>query len=490
MCPSSLRAQAIWLVLVIVIPFASVTIADAVEDYQMHQENVRQEALQLARSVALDQEYYIESTRQLLLMLAQLPEVRTRDAGQCMLRFTQLHERNPLYAGFFAADPDATVFCPILSSSLQDTDKQERQLLLRAIRTGTFVLGDYIPGPSGDTAYLPCAYPLVESDGTVLGAVGAKLTLNWLHQRREGLSMVAGTSISIVDEQGTILAYSSEATTSLGWTMLATHVRQSLLQQETGVTLSSDGTGQTHFVGFTPVSKQIDRVYVVVSIPADAALAHIRAHLIWNLLLLVILAVLAVTVACVVSSRFFIEPLNGMVRVTRKLAAGDLAARTGMRYSYGEIGYLAQAVDQMAEALQNRDTEARHAKEQLHHHALHDALTGLPNRLLFLELLGHAMKRVQRVEGQLFAVLFLDLDDFKLINDSLGHPDGDMLLISTARRLERCLRTSDIVARLGGDEFAILLDEMDSPEDATALAERIQQVLALPYHIISMGKMW
>lgn len=127
-------------------------------------------------------------------------------------------------------------------------------------------------------------------------------------------------------------------------------------------------------------------------------------------------------------------------------------------------------------------TSRKRAEEQLAYGALHDALTGLPNRTLFMDRLSLALKRSRR-EKHLFAVLFLDLDRFKTINDSLGHAAGDELLVAVARRLESVLRPGDTVARLGGDEFAVMLDHLDAPEDAEWVAERIQQALRAPLTI-------
>jgi diguanylate cyclase (GGDEF)-like protein/PAS domain S-box-containing protein len=129
-------------------------------------------------------------------------------------------------------------------------------------------------------------------------------------------------------------------------------------------------------------------------------------------------------------------------------------------------------------------TDRREAEQQLQHDALHDALTGLPNRVLFLDRLDQAIRRAQRREPEsCAAVLFADLDRFKLVNDSLGHHVGDRLLIAVARRLESALRPGDTVARLGGDEFTILLDDVCDAREATVIAERVQQTLEEPFHL-------
>ena len=122
-------------------------------------------------------------------------------------------------------------------------------------------------------------------------------------------------------------------------------------------------------------------------------------------------------------------------------------------------------------------TDRKKVEEQLIHDSLHDALTGLPNRVLFLDRLDHALSLTKRHPDRKPAVLFLDIDRFKIINDSLGHMAGDQMLIATARRLDSCLRAEDTLARLGGDEFAILLDNTNDVSDTVRVAERIQRRL-------------
>ena len=124
-------------------------------------------------------------------------------------------------------------------------------------------------------------------------------------------------------------------------------------------------------------------------------------------------------------------------------------------------------------------TARKLAEAQLLHIALHDELTGLANRALFTDRLDRAIARTSQRAS--FAVLFLDLDRFKVINDSLGHLVGDQLLVATAERLKRCLRDSDTCARLGGDEFAILLEDIERPEEAIERVERIREELCAPF---------
>ena len=154
------------------------------------------------------------------------------------------------------------------------------------------------------------------------------------------------------------------------------------------------------------------------------------------------------------------------------------------------IRKLTDRLHQQAEELQKKHSVLQEemerritAEERLVHEALHDPLTILPNRRLFVNRLEHAIEWNKRHPDELFAVIYLDFDRFKVINDSLGHTVGDQLLIELARRLKSCVRTVDTVARMGGDEFAILLETVGSEEIVTRVIKRIQGSLAPPFAV-------
>jgi diguanylate cyclase (GGDEF)-like protein/PAS domain S-box-containing protein len=130
-------------------------------------------------------------------------------------------------------------------------------------------------------------------------------------------------------------------------------------------------------------------------------------------------------------------------------------------------------------------TARKTTEERLLHDAMHDILTGLPNRPYFLDQLKRSIERLKRHSDYWSAVLFIDLDRFKLVNESFGHVAGDQLLIEIARRLELSLRPEDTVARFGGDEFAILLDDIKSEDDAIRVADRVRETMNLPFYLQS-----
>ncbi|HVF56048.1 MAG TPA: EAL domain-containing protein [Pyrinomonadaceae bacterium] len=166
----------------------------------------------------------------------------------------------------------------------------------------------------------------------------------------------------------------------------------------------------------------------------------------------------------------------------------DIAERTAdsEKLNEGLEHRVTERTEQLAATnreLENEVAERKLVEAQLLHNAFHDGLTGLANRALFMDHLKLALGRAGRLEDYQFAVLFLDLDRFKVINDSLGHMAGDHLLVEIARRLETAMRPGDTVSRLGGDEFTILLDDLKDAGEAEAVAERLQRELAVTFRL-------
>jgi len=168
--------------------------------------------------------------------------------------------------------------------------------------------------------------------------------------------------------------------------------------------------------------------------------------------------------------RHVLRPIRALEQAADRLGDGELSHRVEVTRT-DELGALATAFNEMAADLER-------SRDALTHQALHDPLTGLGNRTLLADRVGHALAGARR-RGTAVALLLLDLDGFKTLNDSLGHPIGDRVLALTAARIRATLRAGDTAARLGGDEFAVLLEDVD-PERARAAAERIGDALSEP----------
>ncbi|MDJ0557428.1 MAG: EAL domain-containing protein [Microcoleaceae cyanobacterium MO_207.B10] len=188
------------------------------------------------------------------------------------------------------------------------------------------------------------------------------------------------------------------------------------------------------------------------------------------------------------SREIILSGIKKLYEIDTKLNEGEFTIQTASgeeriwNFSSAPLGKLPDA-RKMAISIAMDITEQKQAEQQLVYDALHDALTGLYNRNFFKEQVEESIKYSQQNPDYLFAVLFIDLDRFQVINDSLGHVIGDQLLIAIARRLEESIRRTDTLARLGGDEFTILLENLTSLGEAVVIAQIINQALQLPFYI-------
>ncbi|MBI5784052.1 MAG: GGDEF domain-containing protein [Rhodocyclales bacterium] len=177
-------------------------------------------------------------------------------------------------------------------------------------------------------------------------------------------------------------------------------------------------------------------------------------------------------------ARAVTEPLNQMVSAVQRFTA--VQERVPLPIDrQDEIGVLARSFDEMQQKIEMQMGTLQAKQRELDHLASHDPLTGLPNRRVFLDRVEHALARAQRTESRV-AILFIDLDHFKEINDNLGHAVGDLMLLAVADRLRTTVRAADTVARLGGDEFIILVEDVESLDAVAMVARKIIEALAHP----------
>ncbi len=221
-----------------------------------------------------------------------------------------------------------------------------------------------------------------------------------------------------------------------------------------------------------------DRLVIGLAQPLSAILEQSEklGTVVWQLVLGLCLA--CILLASVVA-RAVTRPINSMSAAVQRFAH-EHQAETLAIDRRDEIGILARSFHLMQDEILRQLTALQNSRQELEHLARHDALTGLPNRRAFQERLEQALARSQR-SGERFALLFIDVDNFKSINDRWGHDGGDAILKIVSMRLNATTRKADAVARMGGDEFVVLLDNPMQREDITTIAEKLLDSVRAPF---------
>ncbi|WP_052584421.1 bifunctional diguanylate cyclase/phosphodiesterase [Azospirillum baldaniorum] len=242
----------------------------------------------------------------------------------------------------------------------------------------------------------------------------------------------------------------------------------------TGVTVNAAGVEELSAIAAVPTAGW----FLVARLPTAEAFEGVRDLQTFIATNSLMIAAFAVTVLFIGMRRFF-RPLTEAARRMHQMADGHVELAPLPVHRMDEVGELAQGFNYLLGKLREQEAALRASEARMAHMAHHDALTGLPNRAMFHDRLQQAIDRSER-GGALFALLYIDLDGFKPINDTHGHSRGDEVLRVVARRLSGLLRKSDLIARIGGDEFAIILEVEVTPAGAETVADKCRTALAEP----------
>ncbi len=253
-------------------------------------------------------------------------------------------------------------------------------------------------------------------------------------------------------------------------------------RQVSVVSTPQDDDGSVAAFARLPMGTAPDAHFVILGLsqPLEHVLGEART-LGWETVRMILfLSVAAVMLAALVS-RAVTGPLRQMVQAVRLFASERVVSELPCERS-DQIGLLARSLNEMQRTIVANLRALDESRQAMRHLAQHDGLTGLPNRALFEDRLGQAMSQARRGSASI-ALLFVDLDGFKGVNDSCGHHTGDLLLTAVALRVASCVRDADTAGRIGGDEFVILLGAIELERDALVVAEKLRAALAMPFEL-------
>ncbi|HXV44633.1 MAG TPA: PAS domain S-box protein [Anaerolineae bacterium] len=362
---ATLRVRLILLVLLAIIPALAIMLYTAAESRRREAALARQEALTLTRLIASREEESIESARQVLITLAQVPVVRQGNGTACNEVFAGLIKQYPNYVGLGLADVAGNVSCSSVPLT-SPVNVSDRAWFQQAVQSHDFVIGQYQIGRVINEAVLPLAYPLLSATGQVEGVISVGLRLDRLDSLATQIALVEEASIIEIDQGGTILDHYPQPEEWIGQTLPEAPLIRTILTEKRGVAEVSDLDGVTRLYAFTPLRNTGETgLYLAVGVPTYVVFAEINQLWTRNLAGLALAAILAGVAAWVGGDIFVLRRLKILLDTTKRLRAGDLNARVGPPYGAGEFSQLGRDFDQMAIALQEREVERQLEAEVL-----------------------------------------------------------------------------------------------------------------------------
>jgi putative nucleotidyltransferase with HDIG domain len=325
---------------------------------------VQETVLRLARLGSVEHERLIVGTRYLLFALAN--DVRHYGPSACQPFFAELKRHYPIYANVGVVEPNGDIVCSGLPMP-GPVNVADRTYFQRAVATRDFAAGEYQVGRITRRSSINFGYPVIASTGHIAGVAFAALDLAWITEAVARARLPEGRSALVVDRRGTVLARHPDTEIWTGIDASDVPVVAAMLARQEG-TVTADGVdGVRRLYGFTPLGGGRDESFAVIAVgvPVQTAFAGVNRIAARNTAGLLVILVVVLAASLVGSDRLVLRPVNALIAAAARLGRGDLTARTGLSGSRGEVGQLATAFDDMAEALHRRDTELRAAEQQL-----------------------------------------------------------------------------------------------------------------------------
>jgi len=350
------------LVLLALLPGLGLTFFTAGAERRREAAHVKAQALLLARLASTNQERLVVETRQLLDVLARNPEIRG-DPKVCSARLADLLTRHPTYANVGVIAPNGTVACSALPLA-GPVNLADRTYFTRAMASKGFAVGNYQIGRITHKATINFGFPMLSASGRVQSVVFAALDLAWINRLAASADLPPGATLTLVDRQGTILARYPDPDRWVGRPAPHAGITARVVAEGEGVAEAPGMDGVPRLFGFTRLkgTDEVGDVYLSVGIPTAVAYAEADRQFARTLLALGIVGMLTLIVAWLGACQYILRPVNAVAAAARRLAAGDLSARTGMPAGPGEFGLLMHTFDEMAGTLEGQTTRLQEAE--------------------------------------------------------------------------------------------------------------------------------
>lgn len=379
---NSLRFRLLILVLLAVFPAFGLALDNASTQRQMAVEKVEEDALQLAWITSDHLNELIESSRQLLLSLARMPILTSADPAQCSRFLADIKKDNPRYGNILKVDLNGRIICDAISSGFLGQIPADG-FPQGIVESKTFTIGNYVISPTTHKPTIGFGYPLTDENGNVTALLIVGLDLGSLNDMFSDVQLPLGSTLTLRDRNGTILSHYPDPEKWAGQVVSEfLDPGQQVDFLETGTIQAQGKDGVDRLYAYTPLRNAPKAgLSFMIGIPKTAAFAEADRTLTNNLLTLGSVTIAAFLIAWIYSDLSVLRQIRTILKMTERLAAGDLSTRTGEAYDDGELGQLARAFDHMAAALEKRGIEANETHEALereeraHARLLHQVIT-------------------------------------------------------------------------------------------------------------------
>jgi signal transduction histidine kinase len=362
----SLRFRLLLIVLLALLPAFGLAIYNASQQRHLVQNQVQEDALDIAQSLANHQNELVEGARQMLFVLAQLPVIRGDDDLACKAYLTELKANNPRYMNIIKWDLAGNMLCDAANSPLPHKSPFPDHLEM-VLDSMDFVINGFVISPHTNERALSFGYPVLDEYGQPKNVLVAPVYLDSLNQLLTQADLPAGSTITLRDGGGTVLARSPQPGNWVGELdpdMLAAPALADLQGEGTLEARGADGVLRLY--AYTPVfSPTPEELYLIVGIPYQDAMGVVELTLERSLFILVVAGFVALVAILLGTELFFLRPIQKLLGVTRRMTAGDLSVRADVAHEVSELSELSSSFDQMAEALEKRELERQKAVQAL-----------------------------------------------------------------------------------------------------------------------------
>jgi signal transduction histidine kinase len=362
--PSSLQGRFLLLGVIAGVAGAGAISWIAVERYEAAKAEATKNNLHLTRLIANQLERLIVGERYLLLALSQVPAIRNLDAAASSALLAEVKKELPPYGNFSMFTTSGEIFASAIPIQ-QSFAVSHRPWFQRALRTRGFSVGELQIGTLSHVPVMVVAHSILDDAGRVLAVLNSSLDLTFLDTIIEPNELPPGATLFVIDRKGTVLMHYPEPEKWVGRDMAEDAHAKMIFSRRQGMTEVSDADGIERTYFFMPVDGADDGIFISLGIPKSTAFAGIRRQFVHGLFGLGLIGGIVVVLLLWLAEVSILRPVNSLVSTARRLAGGDLSARTGQPYGEGELEQLRSTFDDMADALQQREAERKQAEEKL-----------------------------------------------------------------------------------------------------------------------------